>query len=154
MKKLKINRHFVFIEAPLSLVWPEVLAWGEASWWPKGCRMRFIRQTEGEVAVGTRFEQRVLLPLGPRWHAQVTRCVHFSTIERTFVDGLFRGLERVTVEERANGTRVDYTMEYRIRGAVNALLWDLVFERLHDQNLEMILAALKRYMTEKMKEAS
>lgn len=151
LRREGLNRHFIFIEAQEKIVGPEVIRWGESSWWPKRCTMKFIRRTPGELRVGTRFEQRVV-PLGPRWEVEVTGLVENRRIERTFLNGLFHGREIVTSEGRLNGTRVDYVMQYKIRGLFNKVLWPLVFRRLHDKNIQMILAALKEYAVNKQKD--
>ncbi|HOW36161.1 MAG TPA: SRPBCC family protein [Candidatus Omnitrophota bacterium] len=147
-----INHHFVFIEVPESIVAPEVILWGESSWWPKKCAMKFTRLTEGELRVGTQFEQKVLLPLGPHWKVEVTKLVPNREIERTFLDGMFKGKEWVVIDERLNGTRVDYYMDCQIQGIVNKILWPVLFKKLHDSNIKMILAALRDYAVKKEKE--
>lgn len=152
-KEVQVNRHFVFIEADAKIVAPEIILWGEATWWPEKCSMRFIRKTPGAVAVGTRYEQKVMLPLAPRWDAEVTRLVADTEIERTFLNGPFEGFERVTLEPRLNGTRVDYCLHYKIRGKINTVLWAALFVKLHDKNIEMILTALKNYLVKKVKQS-
>ncbi len=146
---LKRNHHFVFIEAPVKIVGPEVVAWGEAVWWPKKCSMRFVKKTPGEIKVGTRYEQKVLLPFAPRWDVEVTKLAFGQTIERTFLNGIFQGAEQVTIEERLNGTRVDYEMQYTLRTVIDKILWRLLFERMHDKNIQMILTALNNFCVEK-----
>ena len=122
----KVNRHFVFIEAPEALVWPEVLLWGGAPWWPKACAMRFVPTTAGEPGVGSRFRQEVsvgfLTRFVPPWDCEITRVVPGKEIERTFLNGILTGTERVTIEGRVNGTRVEYLMRYRIARRRHALL--------------------------------
>ncbi len=146
-----VNHHFVFIEAPQELVGPEIILWGEASWWPKECTMKFIRETPGELKVGTRFKQKVLMPGAPSWDVEVTKLIPNQEIERTFLNGIFMGKETVALEGRQNGTRVDYTMCYKIRGRLNGMLWPLVFEKMHDKNVGLILSALKDFVIRKQK---
>lgn len=146
-----VNHHFVFIEAPQELVGLEIILWGEASWWPAKCTMKFTRKTSGELQVGTRFEQKVLMPGAPSWEVEVTKLIPNQEIERTFLNGIFIGKETVALEPRLNGMRVDYTMRYKIRGRLNGILWPLVFEKMHDQNVELILSALKDFVLRKQK---
>lgn len=152
-KRDNINHHFVFIEVPESIVGPEIILWGESSWWPKKCTMKFTRLTEGELRAGTQFEQKVLLPFGPRWKVEITKLVPNREIERTFLDGMFKGRERVVIEGRLNGTRVDYYMDCQAQGIINKILWPILFKKLHDNNIRMILAALKDYAVKKEKES-
>src|SRR3989344_5929037 len=104
-KTQQLNYHFVLIEVPQNIVAPEIILWGEASWWPQECTMKFIRTTEGEVKVGTRYRQKVLLPLAPGWDAEVTKFTPGVEIERTFLNGFLEGSETISLEDRFNGTR-------------------------------------------------
>lgn len=150
-KKPKLNHHFIFIEASADLIAPEIILWGEAQWWPKNSSMKFTRLTPGEIQVGTKYHQKVLLPLAPKWEVEVTRLVPGKAIERTFLSGMFKGREIVTLDERYNGTKVEYAMHYEVLGILNQILWQLFFQRLHDQNIQMILKALQGYVTSKQK---
>jgi len=150
-QKQKLNHHFILIEAPADLIAPEVILWGEALWWPKNSSMQFIRLTPTEIQVGTKYRQKVLLPLAPMWEAEVTGLIPGKEIERTFLNGIFKGTETVTLEERYNGTKVEYAMHYEVLGILNQILWQLFFQRLHDQNIEMILKALQDYVSNKQK---
>ena len=151
-KKEILNHHFVLIEAPENVVGPQIILWGEAPWWPEKCSMRFIKKTIGPLAMGTEYEQRVV-PAGPHWNVRVTKLIPDREIERTFLNGMFQGKETVKIEGRYNGTRVSYLMQYEVRGIINKILWPLLFRRLHDKNIELILMALKDYVLEKSKEA-
>ena len=150
-QKQKFNHHFIFIEAPADLVGPEVILWGEALWWPKNSSMKFIRLTHGEIQVGTKYSQKVLLPLAPEWEVEVTRLLPGKEIERTFLNGMFKGKEIVRIEERYNGTKVEYAMHYEVLGILNQILWQLFFRKMHDWNIKMILKALQDYVTNKQK---
>ncbi|HLD69728.1 MAG TPA: hypothetical protein VJA17_03085, partial [Candidatus Omnitrophota bacterium] len=125
--------------------------WGEALWWPKNSSMKFIRLTPGEIQAGTRYRQKVLLPLAPIWEVEVTRLIQGKEIERIFLNGIFKGKEIVTIEERYNGTKVEYTMHYEVLGIWNQILWQLFFQKLHDRNIEMILQALQNYVVDRQK---
>ncbi len=143
------NHHFIFIEEPIGIVWPEVVLWGESTWWPKACQMKFRRLSTGEIQVGTKFEMRVTAPFTKPWQAEVIRLIPDVVIERAFLDGMFIGKEYVLVEPRSNGTRVDYVMEFKLNGFLNQILWPIIFERLHNKNIQMILQALKEFCIKK-----
>ena len=140
----KENHHFIFIEAPIDLVGPQIIAWGESTWWPKNCQMRFKKLTPGDVRIGTEYEMRLKAPLTAPMSSRVTK-LDSREIERTFLTGMFKGRENVTAEERYNGTKVDYTLYYEIRGIFNVMFWPIIFRHLHDRNIKGILAALKKY---------
>lgn len=142
----KINRHFVFIEAPLSWVAPQLMLWGEADWWPKKSLLKITKLESEEIKVGTQYQIRAKWFRGPVWIVQVTKLVPSSLMERTFLSGMFEGFESVTIEERANGTRVDYEMRYTIKGILNKIFWRFIFNKLYDKNMKMILSALNQYV--------
>ncbi len=142
---LEENHHFVLIEAPADLVAPQVILWGEASWWPQKSTMKFTKITPGEIKVGTRYQQKVLLPMGPSWDVEVSQLIPCKLIERIFLNGIFRGKETLLIEERSNGTKVDYIMRFYIVGFLNKILWSIHFKRLHNLNIEMILSSLKNF---------
>ena len=145
----KTNHHFVFIEAPVNMVSPQIILWGEASWWPKDCQMRFKKRTPGEIRIGTEYEQRVRAPFAGSFSCRVTQLDPSREIERTFLTGMFKGRENVMLEERYNGTKVSYTLFYELRGILNVMLWPVLFQQMHDKNINKILAALKKYCEEK-----
>lgn len=141
----QVNRHFVFVEAPIRIVGPEAEVWGEGEWWPKDSGVKVTRQTNGALAVGTRYLHSVNKPFVKDWISEVTKYVPGKLVERTFRGGLLEGFEAVTIEERSNGTRVDYELHYRVNGLVGKLLWLLIYRRKHDENIKKILEALKNY---------
>ena len=149
--KQRLNHHFILVEAPADLIAPEAVLWGEALWWPKNSSMKFTRLTPGEIQVGTKYRQEVLLPLAPKWEVEVTRLVPGKAIERTFLNGMFKGKEAVTLEERYNSTKVEYAMHYEVSGILNQILWQLLFQKMHDRNIKMILKALQDYVINKQK---
>lgn len=140
------NRHQVTIEAldEPSLV-KEIICWGEAAWWPKRSLMKFERETQGPVVVGTRYTQKVMLPLAPQWQAEVD-ALRPCGISRKFLGGMFDGYEEVNCRRLPKGFCVEYVMHYEVKGIVNKILWPLVFQRLHDKNIEDILDHLKKHL--------
>lgn len=148
--KLSENRQFVFIEAPIELVGPEVVLWGEASWWPKDSAMQFVKTSPGDVGVGTTFEMKLVKPIKHAWKAEVTRFIPGQLIERTFKTGPFKGYELVYAEERSNGTRVEYELHYTIPGPFDLLMWNLFCKKMHEASITKILEALKAFCMKKM----
>lgn len=142
---MEANIHKISIEAKVKKVVPEIIRWGEAPWWPKNCQMRFERLTApGPVAKGTRYRQSVLLPFAPSWSVEVER-VTDSSITRSFLDGMFTGFETVSVKPDRYDALLTYEMHFRLNGMANKILWRLAFRRMHNANIEAILASLKRY---------
>ena len=145
----QLNHHFILVDAAKELVAPQAILWGEALWWPKNSSMKFTRLTPGDIRVGTRYRQEVLLPFAPSWEVEVTGLITDHEIERTFLNGIFKGKETVSVQECSNVTKVDYRLQYQLRGFINTILWPMVFARMHDQNIKMILKALQEYIMNK-----
>jgi hypothetical protein len=143
---MRQNRHFVLVSATASQIFPQILLWGEAKWWPEKSQMKFICLTPGNLTVGTRFVQKVLLPFGPQWEVEINRIEPDKKVGRRFLNGIFKGEEWVELEPAATGTKVNYVMNYDINGAFNRVMWKLFFRRLHDKNIEMILANLSGYI--------
>jgi len=144
------NTHKISIEVENSRkkeVFQELCVWGEATWWPQRSLMRFINFSgPGQVKEGTVYRQKVRLPFGPAWHARIDRIVENESVTRIFLDGLFRGYEKVSLKE--TGTRsmeVSYYMDVFIKGR-DYIVWKMIFQRLHDQMLEKILGMFKAYV--------
>lgn len=152
VEKPRLNHHFIFIEAPIDIVGPEAMLWGDAQWWPTKCSMRFTKKTEGDVRVGTEYEQKVLMPFGPKWIVKVTKIIPNRMVRRDFKTGILEGYEVVRVGERSNGTRIDYELYYKIRGLVNKILWLFIYRKKHDENMVLILNALKDHVMRICKE--
>jgi uncharacterized membrane protein len=143
MKTPLENRHKVSVRCPFQVVVPELITWGEASWWPKRSLMKFKRLTSGCVQRGTRYRQQVLLPGAPSWEAEVVDIGRMG-IARRFQKGMFEGSETVTARPvEGEGALVEYRMSYQVKGWFNRLMWVLLFRRLHDHNIEEILLHLK-----------
>jgi len=145
MTFFKDNTHSLWIKSSFEKTLPEIVRWGEASWWPKRSLMKFIRQDLGAVREGSRYRQKVLLPCAPSWDVEVTQLTQTS-ITRKFLNGMFEGSETVTCASDSGGVKVAYAMHYRLKGVLNKMLWVLTFERLHDKNIEDILSSLKKYL--------
>lgn len=136
-------QRFVFVEVPIEYVGPQVALWGEASWWPKNCLWKYIKETEGEVRVGTRYRIKIQKPSAADWVAEVTQLVPNCLIEYTFKAGMFRGYQVIKLEERANGTRVDFALHFRVSGLLNAFLWPFVYQKQYEETIMQVLNALK-----------
>ncbi|MCB9757765.1 MAG: hypothetical protein H6753_04985 [Candidatus Omnitrophica bacterium] len=153
--KSKVNfsviHKFMFLEAPIEAVSAELITWGESSWWPQDCLWKYIRQTDGEIRVGTQYLIKINKPSAADWTAQVTQLLPKCLVERTFEKGLFNGFERITMEERANGTRIDYELHFKIRGLLNILMWPFLFRAQYVKTINKVMDALKDYVLEQVK---
>jgi hypothetical protein len=144
----RINRHTVLVHAAAHEIFPQLVLWGESEWWPKRSLMRYTRTGGGEVAVGARYHQKVLMPFGPEWDVEVLSLTG-QEIVREFLNGMFRGKDIVRLAAGQGGVFVEFIMEYRVIGAIHSALWRLFFERMHDKNIELILTSLKRFVEER-----
>lgn len=112
--------------------------------------MRFVRLTERPVQKGTRYRQEVLIPFAPVWDVEIENITDTS-VTRRFLNGMFKGFETVSIAVLRGTVEINYRMHYEVQGFLNRLLWQLFFQKLHDNNIEMILASLKEFL-EKGKE--
>ena len=139
------NRHSIVVDSEPSAVRSEILWWGESPWWPKNSLMRFVRLTERPLTKGTRYKQEVTLPFGPSWEVEIEDLTDTS-ITRHFLNGMFKGFETVSFAGEAGKLEIRYKMHYEVQGSINRILWSLIFENLHNSNIEAILASLKSYL--------
>ena len=143
----QINHHFFFVEVPVELVGPEAAVWGEGTWWPQKSLTNFERISEGELGVGTRFKIKITKPMTPPMVVEVTKFVPNRFLEFTFKSGIFKGgQEVITIGERANGTRVDYELHYRVRGILNQILWSLLSHKQYEANITLVMDALREHV--------
>jgi hypothetical protein len=138
--------HFILIEAPLHAVGPEIILWGEAAWWPKKSKLQFARINPGDIQTGTRYQARLLAFRAPLWEVEVTNLVDDQEIQRTFSHRRFKIKENLNLEERYNGTKVNYWLTYNIQGLFHRILWRVLFQRFYNQSVMMALASLKDYI--------
>lgn len=128
-------------------IFEELLIWGEANWWPKKSLMRFINLS-GARKQSTVYLQKTKLPFGPAWHTR-NEIVDSQNLrlKRIFLDGMFDGFEELSVERlKDNASKAIYAFNYRIKGLINKIMWNLIFKRLHIKNIDLILSSLKRYL--------
>ena len=146
-QKLHDNRHEVIINThDQKKVFDQIVLWGEASWWPKRCMMRFIRIGTSPIQKGTMYHQVVTLPLGPRWLSLVTEIIDNTSIARKYFESFIEGDETVRMRALGRSMKVEYLLTYRITGSFNRMLWKLCLERVHDYNIKLILNNLKNYV--------
>jgi len=142
----KTLHQLVFLEVPAKVVGAELIYWGQASWWPPKVSFKLRRKTIGDLKVGTQYELKYQFPFSFSSELEVTRYVPDRVIEHTFIKGALRGQETILVEERYNGTKISYTLKYRIKGLGRKILWSLLLGRLHSANIKMILMSLKEHI--------
>jgi hypothetical protein len=140
-----ITQH-ILIKAKPADVFSELIEWGESLWWPKHCLMKFINLS-GEIKQGTVYLQKVKIPFGPSWHSRNEAIDKEKMyIIRILLDGIFSGLEELSVKTLNGNSKVIYNFNARVKGSLNRFLWRLVLQRLHMRNIDRILGALKRYL--------
>lgn len=145
--KFQNNRHEVIANTKdIKKAFEQIVLWGEASWWPDKCTMKFMRLGGSNIQKGTVYRQKVLLPFTPSWLALVTEIIDNKSISRRFLDGLLDGEEKVSIFDYQGSLRVEYLMNYRIKGFMNNILWKTCFNRMHDSNIRLILKNLKDYL--------
>lgn len=146
-QKLHDNRHEIVINTyDPKKVFDQIVLWGEASWWPKRCMMRFVRIGTSPIQKGTMYHQVVRLPWGPRWLSLVTEIIDNTSISRKYFESFIVGDEIVHIIALEHSIKVEYLLTYSIKGSFNRMLWRLCLERMHDHNIRLILHNLKNYI--------
>ena len=141
------NKHEVLINTKdIDKAFGEIVLWGESVWWPKNCTMKFIRRGNSSIQRGTIYRQKVLLPFAPSWLAIVTDIIEKKSISRKFLDVLLDGQETISISPCDEKLKIEYLMNYKIKGQLNNILWRLFFNGMHDNNIRLILKNLKEYL--------
>lgn len=149
--KEKIIHHFVFLEVPTEIVWPQVIAWGQAPWWPAKTAIKITPVEAGEPRVGAKFRYKIRRLLAPSWDAEISKLEPESLLERRFLNGPLDGYEAVKVEWRYNGTRIDYELHYRVRGLIHKIFWPLLGEKIYTAGTKKIIESLRQYIVTQYK---
>ncbi len=134
------------MEVPIDIVSAELITWGESVWWPQSCLWKYRRVTDGEIRVGTQYVIEINKRSAPEWNAEVTQLLPRRLVERTFTKGMFKGFEIINMEERANGTRIDYELHFQIRGPLNLILWPFVLRNQYLNTIKLILNSMKNHL--------
>jgi hypothetical protein len=140
------NHHSIFIQAPPAMVFPHIAIWGESTWWPPKSNMRVQRIKGEEVKEGTFLRYEISPPWGPAWEVEVAEIKDNQFIRRTFLNGMFRGWERISVRPENDGSLVEFLMEYEIPKKIDRFFWRIIAEKLHDKNIELTLRTLKKFL--------
>lgn len=146
-QKPRKNRHEIIINtSDQKKAFDQIVLWGEAPWWPKQCLMKFTKIGDVSVQKGTMYHQRVNVPFGPRWLSLVTDVVENASISRKYLEGFIDGEETLRLVPSDGTTKIEYVLEYTIRGRFYTVAWKACLEALHDRNIKRILEQLKHYL--------
>jgi len=136
---------FIFTEAPIDIVAELALEWGTPLWWPKTCPLEFIASDNIPLRENKFYTLQIQGVYPLRCRAQVTKHIPDRCVELTFTTGIFEGQEKITLEERSNGTRIDHEIRYRIRGILNQILWHGLYARQYERWINSILLTIKEF---------
>lgn len=140
------NYHAITIQASPAAAFPHLVLWGESAWWPPQSNMRVKRVKGEKIAPGTLLRYEISPPWGPAWDVEITEIQENSFISRLFLNGMFRGGERISVRPEKDGSLVEFLMEYEVPKKIDRFFWRAIAEKLHDKNIELILKTLKKYL--------
>ena len=68
-------------------------------------------------------------------------------VTRKFLNGIFSGTDSVILKPLKDGIEVKAVMDFDVNGYFNKLAWRFIFKRMHDENVEKILRAMKGYFS-------
>lgn len=143
---MRQNYHSIFIQASPAVVFPQLVLWGESSWWPSKSNMRVKRIKGEEITVGALLRYEISPPWGPAWEVEITEIKDQRFIKRTFLNGMFCGGEQISVRPQKDGSLVEFHMEYEVPKRIDRFFWRLIAEKLHDKNIQLILKTLKTFL--------
>ncbi|MGA2193345.1 MAG: hypothetical protein ABSG42_08245 [Nitrospirota bacterium] len=141
-----VNHHVVSIAAAPGDVFRQLVLWGESEWWPGESPMSYKRITEGDIGVGTRYRQKVRSVISLEWDVEIISLTEGREVSAKFLNGMFEGVYRLYVIPEENHAEAHFMMDYRVKGAMNRLMWRFFFMKRHDRNIEKILLAMKGYI--------
>ena len=144
-KPLKSEQFFVFIESPLKVVSLEILFWGRAMWWPAQANIEVIDYPSADLQVGSRSVIKIKAVLPAKLDTEITKIVPGHLIERTFIKGLLKGTETISIEERYNGMRLNVTLLVRPAGLIQRFFWEAFYHKKYTQAMKLILDSLRDY---------
>ena len=142
----KTQVQFVFIEESVGKVGSAMMKWQDLTWWPKKPGIKIKCKMPGPIEVGKVLQYKLTQPLLSGWTAEVVDFVPNRKLESTFKSGLLQGIETIQIEERANGTKLEYRMDYQVKGFLNKIFWAIWGERAHANAIKKILEAFRDYV--------
>jgi len=145
-----LGHQFIFVEVPEEIAGPEAIRWGLASWWPKNSRIKYSLSTKGilseQLALDMEVIKKMTFPMATVAQLKITKYVPDAELELTFQTGMLRGHERISIEGRSNGTRIDYELYGKVKGLFPMLFWHLVLKRIHSRQIKIALGSLKNFL--------
>ena len=139
------HHQFIFIEAPIDIVAELALEWGNSLWWPTDSQMKFVPIQTHPLEIGKQYRLEIKTPLKLGAQLEITQYTPRQFVQHTFCAGALIGQQQIALEERSNGTRLDYKIEYRVRGIINIVAWILYYEKKFQSGLGIILETIKNY---------
>lgn len=143
-KKYIKEHHFMFVEAPFQKVAEDVLQWGVSEWWPKDLCVQY-KGVEGEsLKSGTACKLIIKSKLIKTvLKGEVIRLRENKALHIEWRSGLIKGHEFIMVEERSNGTRIDYRSRYVGSNFLTQLIWVIFFRKQYNEGIRQALDILR-----------
>ena len=143
---------FVFIESPIRIVAELALDWGNAIWWPQNVGMKYALGEDIPLQTGRKYQLRFTKPLIMNISAEVTQYDPGRSVVHHFSSVFFEVDERIILEERSNGTRVDIEVLTKSSSFVHRCIARLLFIQAHRHRIEVVLRTIKDYSEKIYKE--
>ncbi|MBI4577128.1 MAG: SRPBCC family protein [Planctomycetes bacterium] len=126
-------------------VFPQLVLWPEASWWPDGVRLRYERDGVGPSGRGARYRVRGRgVAAGGR--IEVIDVEEGHSVTFLHGDGAVEGVTHLIAEPVREGCRVAVVEVWTVRGAWGRLRWRLGGAESHRRDLQAVLDSLRRYL--------
>lgn len=144
--KVVKEHQFIFIEAPIEAVSPQAVRWGEGEWWPKESVLYCLRKVPGDLQLGAQYKIKMLIPLAKDLEMEISKFSPSREIEWTYTKGILQGKQWLLMEGRYNGTRVEFILEYQIKGFLNRVAWRFLFKQKFLDAVKLSLQALQKHV--------
>ncbi|GEM_PF-5564126 len=138
-----VIHHVVLVQAPLDIVSSKLSTWFDNKW-RSSSQLTFKGLSSGALQVGSNFTGHFKSFWPVNWKAEVSRFKADELLQFT-ISGFFEGTETVTVEERYDVIKVDYTLKYDIQNPLNQLIWSVFLEDHFVAEVHKALEELKTY---------
>jgi len=139
-------RHFIFVEVPHEKVIEDALLWFNPGWWPKNSKIKFEGIGSRSFSISSVFKKKIDLSFISDWDCEIKSYTEGINIEWSFASKDYKGKERISLEGRMNGTRVDYLMEIEPLGIIQSLKWQKISKSKYEEEMRKIFHALSEHL--------
>jgi hypothetical protein len=136
--------YFSFIEGSFDEIADEILKWGWSSWWPKESVLQYEADAQDGLQAG--LPCRMFLKgkfLTVVLKGEIVQIRPKRVLQIEWRSGWVTGQEFIIVEERSNGTRVDFRARFKGTMLLSKMIWLLFFRKKYAECIRQALDVFK-----------